>query len=451
MHLKMNILQSYKLKKKVFFWLFYVFLMILVVVVCLEGGTFLLYKFGKVNLIHKNRLTDIINSTPKETYQTKPFDIPHPYFGYIYIPNHRFFQRTWMESNSEGFIDEEFPDKREGLCIFGILGGSAAMSWGVEKREDRISYQLERLLNTHARNDTCKEYRVLNMGIGAQTLYPAVQIYLYYQDLLDGVIFIAGNNEATHIVVLGTGDYPVQFPHMDIVGLLTMVSPLKNEIFTLRQKLSDTATFLLKNPYLLYSYFVRSLYDVYFNNKLQKVERLNEKLKQESRDHVILPGIRPHSREKLQDLRRIMKKYKPHEMGEAYFPADLLEDAMRRVVPLVYTDPLINAFAVSKIRNNYFLNIIQPMLLAMGRNPNWGKPRYRVPMQAKIANKVLNEEAKKMEAFGIKTFNLNEIKIFEEAKQDIFIDGLHLTSEGNKIVARYLFELIQKEWFQLSK
>lgn len=431
------------------FWLFYVFLMILVVLLGLEGGTFLLYKSGKVNLIHKNRLTDIINSNPKETYQTKPFDIPHPYFGYIYIPNHRFFQGTWMESNSEGFIDKEFPEKREGLCIFGILGGSAAMSWGVEKREDRISYQLERLLNTHAKNDTCKEYRVLNMGVGAHTLYPAVQIYLYYQNLLDGVIFFAGNNEATHIVVLGTGDYPVQFPHMDVVDLLRMVSPLKNEIFTLRQKLSNTATSLLKNPYLLYSYFVRSLYDVYFNNKLRKVQRLNEKLIQEPRENVILPHIRPHSREKLQDLRSIMKKYKPHEMGEAYFPADLLEDAMRRVVPFAYTDPLINAFAVAKIRNHYFLNIIQPMLLAMGRKPSWGKPNYHVPMQAKTANKILKEETKKMEAFGIKTFNLNDIKIFEQAEKDIFIDGLHLTPEGNKIVAGYLFELIQKEWFQL--
>ena len=72
----------------------------------------------------------------------------------------------YMESNSEGFVDNEFPsEKREGICIYGLLGGSAAMSWGcIKGRQDILS--VRNFTNTSAMNDKCKEYRVLNMAIG---------------------------------------------------------------------------------------------------------------------------------------------------------------------------------------------------------------------------------------------------------------------------------------------
>jgi lysophospholipase L1-like esterase len=51
-----------------------------------------------------------------------------------------------------------------------------------------------------------------------------------------------------------------------------------------------------------------------------------------------------------------------------------------------------------------------------------------------------------MQAQGIETHNLNDLKYFADSPNDIFIDGTHLTPDGNNRVARILFNLINKKW-----
>lgn len=439
-------------QKKKLFWSILIILLFLILTISIEGIAYLFYKLGKLRPVDKKDLAAIVNSTPKETFEQKPIYIPHPYFGSVYTPNNHFVQGTpvsyYMESNSEGFVDNEFPsEKREGICIYGLLGGSAAMSWGVHKREDRISYQLETLLNTSAMNDKCKEYRVLNMAIGGHIQYQATQIYLYYQSLLDGVIFYNGNNEGSHATILTT-ELPVQFSKTDFNSLIKIDSPLKYEISALRQELSITANFLLMNPYLLNSYFVEFLYGVYFKNKLQKIDKINRKLMQSSYKSPQIKG------KEFQELRQLFLKVDP--AGYWFFFSiipNFSEAVIRKVIPIVYTQPLINAFAVANVRHIKFLSIIQPMSGAMSRKPGWGEAHYPnpVPVFQKVVNQILIEESKKLETYGIKTYNLNNINLFDQAREDIFTDGTHLTAEGNRIVANYLFKLIKEKWLYTDK
>lgn len=421
--------------------LLYFLFVITILLLSMEGTVYILYKLGPIKLIDKDYLAAISNSIPEQISQEKPMYIPHPYFGYIYTPNNCFFQQTVMKSNSEGFIDEEFPlEKQEGLCIYGLLGGSGAMSWGVEKKADRISYQLEELLNTYATNGKYKKYRVLNMGVGSHLQYQATQIYLYYQDLLDGVIFYNGNNECSHASVLATED-PVPFPEINICTMMQLNSPLKYEISALRNKLSATANFLLSKPYLLQPHFMRFFYNIYFKNKLQTIDKLNENLFQDACSQSDFPQIKG----KLDEYRSLFQKVTANRFWYSDLP-DFQREMMKKVVPIVYTAPLIDAFAVAKIRNTPFLSVVQPLPVVVNRKPEWGSPRYKLPIYQKYGNQILMEEAKKLEGYGIKTYNLNSVNLFNQMQEDPFIDQTHLKPQANKIVARYLFELIQKEW-----
>ena len=52
------------------------------------------------------------------------------------------------------------------------------MSWGVEKRDERIDYQLEALLNAYAKETgSNKRYQVLNLGVGSYIQYQATQVF----------------------------------------------------------------------------------------------------------------------------------------------------------------------------------------------------------------------------------------------------------------------------------
>ena len=389
---------------------------------------------------------DLLRDKPKETETSQPVYIPHPYFGYVYRPNGRISQMNgvtntpvYMESNSAGFIDNEFPEeKKEGVCIYGILGGSAAMSWGVEKREERISYRLEELLNTHLRNESCREYRVLNLGIGSHSQYQATQVYLYYKNLLDGVIFFAGFPECAHPAML-TNDEPVQFPVINLYASLKVLAPSSTEITKIRHELERGNSLVSRYPYLMYVPFVKYL----FEGKEKRVEELNKKLQNEGHS-TTLPIIKGEFKAKLKKAFPALTN--PLKLMHSYdYDNPDIPKVLEKILPLVYTDPLLNAYGVSRTTNAHFLSVIEPMIYITGKDPKWKELMFATyHFQTTCVNK-LKEEAKKLEACGVKTYNLNEIAV-KTYKREFFIDQVHLTKEGTQNVANVLFDLIKKEW-----
>ena len=118
---------------------------------------------------------------------------------------------------------------------------------------------------------------------------------------------------------------------------------------------------------------------------------------------------------------------------------------IEKVLPLMYTDPVLNAYVVSKTANAHFLSVIQPMMYIIGKETNWKALNFASFHFQKICVEKLRDEAKKLETYGIKVYNLNEINK-DAYKKDFFIDQAHLTAEGNRIAARSLFDIIKKEW-----
>ncbi len=427
----------------------YILVLLVATWFCIEVTIFSLSKLGRLQLIDKRSIMSIAKNTERETGQSVPAYIPHPYFGYVYPPNVRIEQFNYvsnipviMESNSDGFIDAEFPlDKRKGVCVFGLFGGSAAMGWGVERREDRISYKLERLLNSHLKNDTCREYRVLNLGVGSHILYQSTQIYLYYRAILDGVIYFGGFNECAHGAMLTNND-PLQFPILNLYASLKEPSLLVPEIIERRNRLAREAGFLVKHAYVMRLPSVRLL----LSYRARKIERLRSKL-QDIGHSTVLPGIKGKYKERLRSLFPSLTAVN-FLQSYAYDNPDVPR-VIERILPLVYTDPVLNAYAVSKTGHAKFMNVIQPMIYILGRDLPYRESNFAsYHFQATCVRK-LTEEAKKLEVCGLKTFNLNQIAVVSY-KRDFFIDQVHLTREGTQTVANVLFDLIRKEW-QVNK
>lgn len=430
-------------------WLFkllYIFIIIFVLLLGIETTVYLFSKSGRIKLTSRDEIVSISKIVSEETKATNPVYIPHPYFGYVYTPSSRVSQLNgvtntpvYMQSNSEGFIDDEFPiERREGLCVYGIMGGSAAMSWGVEKREERISYRLEELLNANLKNDKCKEYRVLNLGIGSHTLYQAALIYLYYKNLLDGVIFFGGFNECAHGAML-TNNEPVQFPVINLYASLQIPSTLIVRIFDEKRALAQKAVFLLKHPYLIYSPSVRFL----FKLKAQGIENLQKRLQDEGHETMALPSIKGKYKEK---LRGLFPNLTALGFLQSYdYDNPDIPKVIEKVLPLMYTEPVLNAYAVSKTANAHFLSVIQPMMYITGKETNWKALNFASYHFQKICVEKLEGEARKLKLHGVKTYNLNEINK-KAYKKDFFIDQVHLKKEGTEVVAHSLFEIIKKEW-----
>lgn len=391
-----------------------------------------------------DKLRDVRGAYIREDHQIAPIHVPHPYFGYLYNPGKRLTQYSYhmtFESNSDGFIDDDFPsEKIEGECVYGLLGGSAALSLGVKHKEDRISNQLQALLNQHNQNDKCRHYRVLNMGLGGGLQIQATFIYLYYWRLLDGVIFYIGNNECSNGTKFAEAS-PVQFPIPEIYA--TFVSVLTSDsMVKLRSHVVDSfdgplTRIALKAPIFFRSNTMRVAYTIKFDN----LEKFKRKLDEEAG-------------KKMANLPRFTRKMSlPNFDSNKFLYEDvaLQKKIMRHILPFTYTDPLIQANAVAKAKNSPFLLVIQPMLGATDKVLNEEEKAIKpFPLYQRTCKEIFKEEARKLNARGIVTHDLNLKNLFKEVGTQIFNDPSHVNEEGNKIVASHLHQLIS-QWHGESK
>lgn len=430
--------------KLVLFRSLFVLLLVIVSVALAETAVYMFSLTGKVRLVSKRDLATAARNMPGKVEELKPVYIPHPYFGYVYTPNNGFAEGNYvgnndlMEANSDGFIEKELPDeKRKGECIYGLLGGSAAMSWGCATREYRLSYQLEKLLNAQLVTDTCRRYRVLNMGIGSHIQYQATQIFLYYASLFDGVIFYNGFNECAHGAML-TNSEPIEFPVINLYASLTVSSPLTLKMIETRQELGRLANFMLRHSYLSHSPLLRLMFRV----KSRKLERYQAELQAQSHQST-LPGIKGRFKE---ELRNLFPKVTPESLMHSYDRDDpVVPKVLEKILPFVYTQPTLQAYAVARKKNIHFLSVIQPMIYVTGNGADWKERRIATHHFQKSCVDRLSTEARKLEGQGIATHNINEKNLLNK---ELFWSQVHIKPAGNEIVARYLFELIKREWHE---
>ncbi len=398
-----------------------------------------------------------------------PIYTPHPYFGYLYTPRNRFTQRNpafgnalFMTTNSEGFVDEEFPrERQDDVVIYALVGGSGAMSWGIEAPRERISAVLQDRLNQYAvQTHAGKRFRVLNMGLGGFVQYQATQVFVYYAALLDGVVFYAGHNEVAHGQILQRPD-PLRFPLTDVRGANQADLPAKYEIYGLRRELRGVARGCLVWKRLLTLPSRRWWCGARIGRLLRDIDDANRAL-------TVALAQRPRATPPLADgFRRGLPPW-DSAMDFGFFfsrrPADAARRRaiMDRVVPLVYTNPLIDAAAVARARNIHFVNVLQPLIAGVDKpysryersvidHPAAKRPNYDSDaVQYEVTGlEVLRREAQALARLGIPTIDLNaRNEVFRSVQEDVFIDPVHLNPLGARLVTERLFAHIRERWLE---
>jgi lysophospholipase L1-like esterase len=56
------------------------------------------------------------------------------------------------------------------------------------------------------------------------------------------------------------------------------------------------------------------------------------------------------------------------------------------------------------------------------------------------------EEAEKLKELNIRVHDLNDLAYFQDASNDIFLDTLHLSKEGNRLLANTVYRLLNETW-----
>lgn len=443
-----------------------------------ELGILVLGKTGRIPLTSSRKLRELERqataAAPGDPSRAPRPDgtsiyTPHPYFGYLYTPKNRFTQRNpafgnalVMTANSEGFVDDEFPrERQDDVMIYALIGGSGAMSWGIESPRERISAILQARLNEHAaRTRAGKRFRVLNMGLGGFIQYQATQVFVYYAALLDGVIFYAGHNEIAHGQILQRPD-PLRFPLADVLAAYHADLPSKHEIYALRRELGEVTHGCLAWKRLLTLPSRRGWCGARIGRLLKDIDDANRALTLE-----LTKG--PRATPPLADgFRQGLSSWDPAVEFAFFFsrrPADaaLRRAIMDRVVPLVYTGPLVDAAAVARARNVRFVNVLQPLIAGVDKpysryertvieHPAAKKPGHDSDaVQYEVTGlEILRREAQALARLDIPTIDLNaKNEVFRRVHEDVFIDPVHLNPLGARLVAERLFTHIRERWLE---
>jgi len=325
------------------------------------------------------------------------------------------------------------------------------MSWGIEKREERISSQLEKLLNQNGKTDECKSYRVLNLGIGSQHQYQATLIFQFYKYLLDGIIFMGGHNECYQGAMLDSGE-PVRFPIMNIHNTIQIPSPVKFEIAHLRKKLRKQAQVISEISFFKISFIAKYIIGRYFTSQTQKLDKLSFKLENEGKE---VKFELPH----FKDV-RLQPQFPDFDL-EKFLYSDVFEKSMgydgknimTQVLKVVYVEPLKDAWHLAKNEGIKFMWAIQPLLGAVDKQKTSQEKYFisRHPMLQKSCHEALSAVSEDLEKYGLKKYDLNRLKLFNSIQGNAFLDYVHLNPAGAKAVAEFIFNQTVNNWSEKAK
>ena len=385
-------------------------------------------KFPKEYLA-ESFLTEAARTPKDQDFNRMLMYAPHPYFGYTYAPLRGTFHGTlFHRSNSDGFIDHDFPKTREsGICNIGLFGGSGAMSMGLIE-SDRISTHLQELLNQNNSRKKCRSYRVLNFGIGSHTQFQATAIFLYYASILDGAVFYIGHNEC-HQAGLLRRSQPIQFPFIDVSSSVTVGHEERNKIFQLKSKIASVATFHLAiQPYLssrlaelTISSYINSLNNSVYSAKSELSRKVTAFTERSYYDLSKDGGVKyPLSEEEFREST----------------DTDMQHRAIQKTLPIVFRDPGIHAVAVARRRKISFLAVLQPF-------PGFTFPNYaskdRRPSSFHAAcRRSFELEFLELRKQGGRTLDLNDSTLGSNKTRSFFLDDVHLNGAGTPIVAKVI-------------
>lgn len=392
------------------------------------------------------------NSAPSN--KKWPTYMPHPFFGFTYTPDVDFMEATTrIITNADGFTGALPPQEREkGTCVYGIFGDSVAMGWGVAP-ERRHPVLLEQLLNAQATTSECRQFKVINFAIGSYITQQATRVFLQYSGVLDGAIFISGNNDLSRSTCAKSGTDPIVFPQPTFWerALSFVNSNHTREINHLSRRLVRVShwaqeAWLFKNLYsvraLLNGFVSRTEGQIGEIQKMANAELRGKELTQIPRFRLDYLDLREEFKDISEDAFHYSDEAQPRELRPLLF---------KNLLPVFYGRPMEDVAILAQAKKIKVLSIIAPLPGAVKRLAQWGVPVYRMPVFHREGNKAFNALAQRLKGLGMPVFNFNELPFIYKSTHDPFLDGAHLTDEGNQIFAEGIAQLVRSHWLGSSQ
>ncbi len=326
--------------------------------------------------------------------------------------------------NEHGFIKNKsnekivFPEKNEDMIRVILLGGSSVAGSGSSYTEETISSQLELMLNEWSKNN--HNYQVLNFGFpGAYTGSELVKFNLNLIHLKpDIVVTIDGFNDAWNVIfekertliehpIINWSDLSYKYfetfngyhsskninkPIVFVPYSSTLLFKIVNRIEEKRVNKETKIKFYKKYPLYNFSKFIYDN-DKYHLSILEKnLESFASRTCRE--DYIYIGTLQPHAYDFYENLNNSEKE-------------------KLNIFELKYKDTI-------KSKENYINEF----------NSIYNK--------YKKIYKNLND--KYLDCQNVRFKDLTNI--FDDHKKDVYVDNIHYTPHGNKIIAKNLFKIL---------
>lgn len=328
--------------------------------------------------------------------------LPHPYVGYVH--DKRF--KRWTVNNV-GFLGQDYPyEKEEGVFVILVTGGSTASQFAGFSQEQNY---LEKILNEKYTNDKIKRYVVLNGALGAWKQPQQLMLLSLYAPVIDGVISLEGYNEFGSLKGQG------------------FAAPEQYFVAAMGHQFNAMQEFL---PLILSSAIL----------KIQKNSNIIDSSQLLS---FMLTKIR-HKLDRIYMNNRSSTSVKNRVNQIFYYPGSWSDSKKHEYSLSQYKHFLVSMNAVAKASNVEFLLLMQPTAV-------YGKQltekEQRVVSDLSFGNdyyQMVHELMDLKLSHQLPIYSL--LDVFNGQTETMFEDSAHLSTNGNKILAEEIVNLLETEW-----
>jgi hypothetical protein len=321
-------------------------------------------------------------------------------------------------ANSKSFIGKEFPDRprpRTGIIL--VTGGSVAAQFVWDNRKEESP--LERILNAEFTGDRFDRFIVLNGGHGAWRQPNQYIFFGLYADILAGVITLDGFNEHYMINSRRRFEEPDSnyFRAIERQDPRVTTAPLTMAALKLE---ADLYRFASHHAIFQVSNFAYLVVDV-VRATLRRYAARTPQISTTAEDDWVKASY--------------AKMFAFH---------DKMTQKERKIWSLSQYEKYIRLMqGGAEALGIKSLFLIQPI-------PGWGKPlteRERVfagGVDRKLYKEMTDQLVGLRKQFGIPVYSL--LDVFQDTKEEIYKDQVHINELGNEIIGRRVADLIAEVW-----
>jgi hypothetical protein len=332
---------------------------------------------------------------------------PHPYLAYVYNPD---YPNPNMPANRDGFLGQPFPlAKQPGVFVLLVTGGSAANQLAGLTQDLNV---LEQRLNRFYTNDTVRKFIVLNGAAGAWHQPQQLIMFELYAHVIDGVINMDGFNEK-----------------LNLESVYRLEKPPENYLGAMTRQLGGSS--ILWNLWLD-GKILRLQRDIWPFNRSFSFYMTASNIRRVLRN---LNRNRPDNPTNKSVKNTISRLFTPPKDWSREKKND---DSLRHYQN--YLRMMHGAAQAMKIKDLY---LIQPAP-ALNKELTTDELKVVGDLSYRDLYQQMADRLLELKQDGVPVYSL--LNVFKDEKGTIYEDIVHVTHQGNEIMADRICQLLESEW-----